>query len=496
MVLGFCPESIRRTGMQQHCLKDNDNQGALRMSCNLVPRWTVGLRTLCCTAALVGTVGPVSAKVSQEQADRLLPGGDLTPSGAIRAGNAEGTIPEWTGGLPLKVVPVGDRHEDPFKDDKPLFTITADNYEDHADRLTEGMKAMFRKFPETFRMHVYPTRRSFSMPEKLYAETYRNATEVILVDHDNYSVRLESGGYPTGGYPFPIPQHGSEAIINQSMRWISDGEIYYANQAVVEPDGGYIVNVQYREFARFKSNLNHPSEEGPVTTRLIQRVEAPPRLAGQMTLTVGSMDPLEAPNRAWTYNPGQRRVRRAPEYAYDAPTADGLMTRDQSDGFNGALDRYNWRLIGKKEMYIGYNGYIFQEDQSVVREEDIIQAGHVNQDLARYELHRVWVIEATVKPTERHLYPKRVLYVDEDSWLNAASDIYDSQGKLWRVQDSSITNLYTCLTMTTTFQANYDLASGRYAIEGLDNKYPPRDTTFYQPAEYWTPQRLRSMGIR
>ena len=88
MVLGFCLESIRRTGMQQHCLKDNDNQGALRMSCNLVPRWTVGLRTLCCTAALVGTVGPVSAKVSQEQADRLLPGGDLTPSGAIRAGNA------------------------------------------------------------------------------------------------------------------------------------------------------------------------------------------------------------------------------------------------------------------------------------------------------------------------------------------------------------------------------------------------------------------------
>ena len=31
--------------------------------------------------------------------------------------------------------------------------------------------------------------------------------------------------------------------------------------------------------------------------------------------------------------------------------------------FNGAMDRYDFKLIGKKEMVIPYNAYRFQYDQ-------------------------------------------------------------------------------------------------------------------------------------
>ncbi len=441
--------------------------------------------------ALVLASGLAVAKVPKEEADRMLPGGDLTPMGAERAGNAAGTIPEWTGGLPHKDVPVGDRHENLFADDEVLFTIDASNYQQYAEQLSEGAKAMFERYPETFRMHVYPTRRSASNPQKVYDWNYENALNAELTDDGKYGLLNV-----VGGNPFPIPQSGAEAVWNHTIRYRSDGEIYYANQAVVETDGGYVLNVQYRELSYAYGTVWYEPERNNILLRAIQRTEAPPRLAGQMTLSVATINPTVEPAMAWSYNPGQRRVRRAPEYAYDAPTADGLMTRDQSDGYGGALDRYNWTLHGKKEMYIGYNGYNFQVDQSEIREEDMILPGHLNQDLARYELHRVWVVEANVKPTERHIYAKRVFYIDEDSWTIAQADIYDGQGNLWRYQDGQIFNMYTIPLMTTTVQATYDLNSGRYSAEGLDNRYPPRDYTYFQPPSYWTPQRLRTMGVR
>ena len=81
--------------------------------------------------------------------------------------------------------------------------------------------------------------------------------------------------------------------------------------------------------------------------------------------------------------------------------------------FNGAPDRYDWKLIGKKELYIPYNAYRLDSPQ--LKYSDIIKPGHINRDLTRYELHRVWEVEATLKTGERHIYAKRHFFIDEDT---------------------------------------------------------------------------------
>ena len=77
---------------------------------------------------LIFLYGTAIAAVSPEEAARL-GGPELTPIGAERPGNADGTIPAWTGGIteiPEGYSP-GQRHRDPFPEDEVLFTITAAN---------------------------------------------------------------------------------------------------------------------------------------------------------------------------------------------------------------------------------------------------------------------------------------------------------------------------------------------------------------------------------
>ena len=143
---------------------------------------------------------------------------------------------------------------------------------------------------------------------------------------------------------------------------------------------------------------------------------APARLAGGILLVHETLDQVKKPRDAWLYNPGQRRVRRAPQVAYDNPgtAADNMRTTDQLDMFNGAPDRYDWKLVGKREIYVPYNSYRLQDPK--LKYKDIITPLHINPDHLRYELHRVWVVEATLQTGERHIYKKRVFYIDEDSW--------------------------------------------------------------------------------
>lgn len=453
----------------------------------------VYIKTLTITTAiaLVSMVNIASAKVSPAEAEKLKK--ELTPVGAERSGNADGSIPAWDGGLAQETVPLGKRHKNKFKDDKVLFTIDASNYKKYQDKLSKGMIAMFEKYPDTFKMPIYPTRRSASYPQEVYDKTFKSATQVDITDDGKYGLVNPVGT----GFPYPIPQTGAEIILNHAVRYRGDGLSYHANQAVVETNGKYVLNVQYREVDFTYGKLGaEPSEFGNTLLRGFQEKKAPPRLAGEKLLNIGTINQATEKAKAWIYNPGQRRVRRAPEFAYDAPTADGLMTRDQTDGFAGALDRYNWKIIGKKEMYIGYNGYIFQEEESVLATDDVMRPGHINQDLTRYELHRVWIVEANLKPDERHIYKKRTFYVDEDSWTIAQVDIYDNQENLWRFQDSQLFNYYAVPYVATTVQATYDLQTGRYAVEGLENDFPARDYTFSKPEKYFTPTQLRARGIR
>jgi hypothetical protein len=226
-------------------------------------------------------------------------------------------------------------------------------------------------------------------------------------------------------------------------------------------------------------------------------VTAPARLAGFILLVHETLDQVAEPRQAWTYNPGQRRVRRAPNVAYDNPgtASDGLRTNDNLDLFNGAPDRYDWELVGQKEVYVPYNSYRIQSGD--LKTKAIIQAGHVNPDLARYELHRVWVVEARLKEGFTHVYSRRTMYFDEDTWNVLLVDHYDSRGDLWRPSESHVINYYQVPLTTAVFSVIHDLPSGRYLVNGLDNEERPRkyDTKGW-PAAYFTPAGLRNQGRR
>ncbi|MFH7495452.1 DUF1329 domain-containing protein, partial [Pseudomonas syringae pv. tagetis] len=70
----------------------------------------------------------------------------------------------------------------------------------------------------------------------------------------------------------------------------------------------------------------------------------------------------------------------------------------------------------------------------------LLQVGHLNPAYTRHELHRFWVVEGTLKPTARHVYSRRNLYLDEDSWQAAIVDKYDGSGQLWRLSMAYLKN--------------------------------------------------------
>jgi hypothetical protein len=227
-----------------------------------------------------------------------------------------------------------------------------------------------------------------------------------------------------------------------------------------------------------------------------QAVVAPARLAGAILVVHETLNQVKEDRRAWIYNAGQRRVRRAPNIAYDAPgtAADGMRTNDQFDMFNGAPDRYEWKLVGKKEMIVPYNSYKLHSDR--VKYTDILKPQHINQDLARYELHRVWVVDGTLRAGTSHIYPRRTFYIDEDSWQTLAVDQYDAHGQMWRVSEAHCINYYDAQVFWSTLEVHTDLIAGRYLAIGLDNEGPTYDFSAKRTPEDYSPDALRRDGMR
>lgn len=442
--------------------------------------------------AIILSVVPLRAAVSESDAARL--GKDLTPLGAEVAGNTDGSIPAWTGGIttPPAGYKVGDHHPDPYGSDQPLYTITPGNAAQYEARLTPGTLALLKAYPD-YKLIVYPTRRSASNPQRVYDATRSNATTAQLV----------SGGNGIAGaiigVPFPIPQNGLEVLWNFLTRYRGVAATRYLGQAAVERGGGYQL-VQFED--EFLFNYTRPDitakELDDSNTLLFfkQAVVAPARLAGTILLVQETMDQVKEPRRAWVYNAGRRRVTRAPNVAYDNPgtAADGQRTSDQFDMFNGAPDRYDWKLIGKKEMIVPYNSYKLHSDK--IKNADILKPLHINQDLARYELHRVWVVDATLKPGTSHLYARRTFYIDEDSWQILAADQYDGRGQLWRVSEAHCINYYDAQTFWSTLEVHTDLQNGRYLAIGLDNENAMYDFTIKRTPADFTPDSLRREGLR
>ncbi len=451
----------------------------------------LGLVAAC--VALAVTSQHVLAKVSAEEAAKL--GTTLTPLGAEKAGNADGSIPAWTGGIteaPAGFTP-GDFHIDPFPEDKPLFTITGANYNEYADFLSDGQKKLFETYPDTYKMPVYQTRRTASNPEFVYEAAKANATRAeLLADGNGIKGAVMA-------VPFPIPQSGVEAIWNHTLRYRGEAVQRNGGQAAVTAGGDFnVIGFDEQLMIKYSTPGLTPEQltEDNILFKFKQKVTKPARLAGTALLVHETVDQVTQPRQAWTYNTGQRRVRRAPNIAYDAPgtQADGLRTTDDFDMFNGSPNRYNWELKGKREMYVAYNNYAIHSNN--VTYDDILQPGHVNPELTRFEKHRVWVVEATLKDEFRHVYEKRVFYIDEDSWQIQVADMYDNRGELYRVGIAHGVNYYDVPAHWSTLDVYHDLNSRRYLAIGLDNEESMYDFTVKMDDREFTPQALRREGKR
>ncbi|AEF21803.1 DUF1329 domain-containing protein [Pseudomonas fulva] len=444
--------------------------------------------------ALVLLAGNSMAAVSPQDAAKL--GTSLTPLGAEKAGNAAGTIPAWTGGItqaPAGYKGSGTHHIDPFAADKPLFTITKANLAQYRDQLTPGQVALFETYPDSFQMPVYPSRRSGSAPQWVYANTAENAVSAKLLDGGN--------GFADayGGIPFPIPQNGVEALWNHIARYRGTYVVRRASEVAVQRNGSFsLVTSQQEALFKFYDPKGSYANLNNILFYYLSFTRSPARLAGGAVLVHETLDQVKEPRQAWGYNAGQRRVRRAPNLAYDTPisTADGLRTADDTDMFNGAPDRYDWKLLGKREIYIPYNSYKLTSPE--VKYKDLLQVGHLNPAYTRYELHRVWVVEGTLKPGQRHIYSKRTLYLDEDSWQAAVVDQYDGRGELWRVSMAYLKNYYELPTTWSALDVFHDLQARRYHVQNLDNE-EANTIDFSQPMaedSYFTPAALRRRGTR
>ena len=448
---------------------------------------------------------PLAAAVSAEEAARL--GKTLTPSGAEMAGNAAGTIPAWEGARRYKPEQLkltyadlqGLARSQPKAVEaaiapqnaaaQPSFVITRANLAQHKAQLSAGHQALFERNPE-YRMRVFPTIRAAFQPAAVDAATKQNALKASLQGTDQ-----PSGA--TLGVPFPIPKSGAEVIWNHKLKYRGSAVRRFNNEVIVAQDGSFQLA---RIIEDVKLKYGDPKAPSAIENGLIlyylQEVLSPKRIAGQLLLVHETTDQTEGGRSAWIFNPGLGRTRRAPNVGYDNPkaSADGLMFNDQTDMFNGALDRYQWKLVGKREMYVPYNSTTVLAPTSTY--DKLIRKGHLNPDLTRYELHRVWVVEATLKDGLRHGFRRRVFYVDEDSWSIALVDCYDDRQQLWRFQEAHLTTFPFVPATTGSPEVHYDLQSGRYFVTAsfAGDDYPDFSVNFED--SYYRPQTLASRKLR
>ena len=451
----------------------------------MIPRIILG--AVLCTVA-----GAALAAVTAEEAKKL--GGELTAFGAIQAGNADGSIPPYTGGVitpPADYKPGSGRYPDPFADEKPLFTITAANTAQYADRLDEGTLGLLKRWPATFKLNVYKTHRTAPYPDWVLENTKKNATSAKLVNAQGDGVE---GAY--GGIPFPIPKTGLEVLWNHLLYWQPVAQEARAPGYLV--DGGGKVNLMGTMDTYYETpyyNQAKTSLDGPYY-KVKAIVREPARVVGDAYLLHYPINYSTATDNTWTYSTGQRRVRLAPEFKYDTPSPayGGGVYFDEVYLYAGRPDRFDWKLVGRKEMYIPYNAYA----QSSADPEKFLGPQHENPDLMRWELHRVWEVEATLKKGERHAASKRKFYFDEDSWKLVLTAAFDQTGELFRAGNNACFQVYdpTVKYMFCPFSV-YDLTRGQYVSTPLfGGKGGYLKPTALRPSFDTSSGALQGTGIR
>ena len=443
----------------------------------------------CAASALsLAMTAQCGAAITAEEAAKLK--SDLTPLGGERAGNSDGSIPAWDGGytkVPAGFKP-GQPRPDPFASEKPLYSITAKNMEQYAQRLTDGQMFLMKKFP-SYRIDVYPTHRTAAAPQWVYDNTFKNATRA-KTSTDGLSAQGA-----VGGIPFPIPKTGAEVMWNHLLRWTGES-VKQGLRAYLVSGGKAVLGSETMSEMSFPYYFRDASADDKDLEywQLYMATVAPAFKAGEIILARDSVDQVNKGRKTWEYLVGQRRVRRAPSVAYDTPNSvtSGVDFFDEAMLFNGAMDKYQWKLVGKKEIVVPYNANGF----FLKKASDVLGPNHINPDHMRFELHRVWVIEADLAPSKRHVLPKRRFYIDEDSWNALWSDGWDAQGQLWH---SGMALPFLAFDFPGQIQWTfviYDHLKDSYSCTTM-NETPEEYTPVPRwPASDFTPESMAARGVR
>jgi hypothetical protein len=437
---------------------------------------------------LLGAAGNAVAGATAEEAARLKT--ELTPFGAERAGNKDGSIPAWSGGYttPIPGFKNGGRRGDPFASEKPLYSITTANMAQYADKLTDGTQALLKKYPKSYRVDVYKTHRTAAAPQWVYDNTFKNATSASM------DGELVKGAF--GGIPFPIPKTGREVMMNNELHW--RGESWQADFRgyMGTGNGQMVMSVQGIGDFQMPYYANGQADKFTGEYWLIRLVNSgPPVRAGEAITGRQNLDPEKT--GTWVYLTGQRRVRKLPNACCDTPTpaSGGVASFDEVDVFSGRGDRFDWKIVGKKEMLIPYNANGLH---TPIKDSDVLMANHLNPDHVRWELHRVWVVEAALQNGQRHQAPKSRYYLDEDTWVAVLGDRWDANGQLWKTIWSHPVVMPDLPATTPQQQWGFnDLLSGAWYASGVVNEreqhykiVPRRADTFF------TPDAMAGQGVR
>lgn len=415
-------------------------------------------------------------------------GEELTPFGAVRAGNRTRAIPPWTGGLttaPRGYVP-GRPPPDPYIEDVRWFTVGAADVERYKVRLTAGQQALLAKYPESFELALFPCHRSAAAPQRIYDATLANADRAGL-EGNGLALRDASVGVP-----FPIPANGVQAMWNHKLRW-RGGSVSRTSLTVVQSGDGS------RSMTKLREEFASPYADGDMAAPpLLYRrtILEPKEQSGSSLILQGTLDPIAARTHAWAREGERGRVVRAPDFAYDTPdpVTGGICTADMLDMFSGALDRFDYTLVTRREMYMPYNAYRLSNPGLTLR--DILWPGHPNPQFLRYEMHRVWVVDARLKSNFQHTLPDRTYYLDEDSWQILASEHYDGKGNLLRYAEAHPVQHWQVPALVPAVEFAFDLTADRYTARGLDNGLPPPMFGAPLTPQDFTPDALVRRGRR
>jgi hypothetical protein len=447
------------------------------------------IHALALGAILMLCTGATWAAVSTEQAATLRT--TLTPLGAERAGNAAGTIPAWSGAVtPMAAPAPGARRADPFASDKPLFTVSAQNLSQHADKLSDGQQSMFRKYPN-YRIDVFPTRRSAVAPQWVYDNALRNATQARALQ-EGHAVE---GAH--GGAPFPIPGSGAEAMWNHLLKWQGQALHFFFNTYVVTADAKRVLVSNSEAWLQWPYYSRDGSRSGSSREVQLARLvtHGPPQKAGEALLMRDTTDPVNG-RPSWQYLTGQRRVRKLPNATYDTPSfvASGVSNFDEIGVFSGPMDRYEWKIVGKKEMLIPYNNNRFYLP---AKDDAVLQERFLNPDHVRWELHRVWIVEAKLAPGRRHVLPLRRFYLDEDTWQAVLADGWDAKGQLWKTFWQLNYLVGELPGLVPGAFGHYDVQTGQWIANNITNeKAQQSEFPASLPESLFSPDALAGASVR